>query len=1794
MFTLEGYNLSTKLYQGTKTVVYQAVRTLDQKTVTIKFMNTEYPTATDLNKLRHEYEITKNIHSNRIIKVLELASYGNSLALILEHFGDGQSLKTLISQQPLNLNTFLEIATQLAEILAELHQQHIIHKDIKPSNLIICRETSQVKLTDFGISSFLPHGQTLSHPHILEGTLAYMSPEQTGRMNRIIDYRSDFYSLGITFYEMLVGKLPFQSDDPMELVHSHIAKQPTPPHQLNSDIPPQLSTVVMKLLAKIAEERYQSAYGLKADLQMCLNQLQATGKIGGFVIGYRDVSDKFQIPQKLYGRETEIETLLTVFDKVCQGQSQMMLVSGHSGIGKTLLVQEIYQAIGGQKRGYFTSGQFDQFQRNIPYSAVIKAFENLIKLLLTESESQLQQWQQKLQNALGANAQLIIDVLGEVELIIGKQLPVPTLPPAESQNRFNWVFQNFIKVFTQPEHPLVLFLDNLQWADTASLKLLQHLITAADNHHLFVIGAYRDNEIGAAHPLQLTLDNIQNAGVSVERMSLPPLALLHINQLIADTLNYPLAPTKPLAEIVLAKTQGSPFFVNEFLKSLHAEQLLTFVPPTEQRIFGWHWDLVKIQAREITDNVVELLAAQIQRLSKNTQYILQLAACIGHQFLLETLIAVSEKQPTETLNLLQEAVTAGLVFPLNSMVLTTEYKFAHERIQQATGSLISEESRQKIHTLVGQRLLQNTPPEQLTEQIFAIVNHLNLGQRFIISKEKRNELAQLNRMAGQKAKASAAYEQAYKYLLIGIDLLAENSWRHQYDFTLALTVEAAELAALNGDFDKTESLIEAVLQNAKSLLEKVKAYEIRMQAYKAQNQLQETITIGLAVLAQLGVKFPNAPTKWDFSLGSITTKLALAGKNIDNLCDLPTMTQPKMLAAMRIMLSISPPVYTIMPKLLPLIVFKRVKLSIKYGNAYESVPAYASYGYILSGIKEEIERGYQFGQLALRLLEQNQTKELKARIFQIVYGVITHSKEPIQASLQPLLEAYQSGIETGDFESAAMSATNYAIHAYFVGDELTKVEHKLATYAGFFTYLKQETSLSLNHIYRQAILNLTGKTSDSPPLCLIGDVYNEEQMLPLHLEAQAKGLVFQVYYLKMTLCYLFRAYPQAFENATLAEQYLEKVIGSPVVPLFHFYDSLARLAMYPEALPSERRGILDKVEANQKKMNKWAHHASKNYLHKFYLVEAEWARVLRSDSDAREFYDKAIALAQYNEYVNEEALAYELAGQFYLAKGQRKLAYVYLRDAHYAYSRWGATAKVKDLETRYPQILAKKHFSCPFVLPEKPNLSECRDCTHHTTHATHATTSTVSATAHGTATVLDLNSVLKASQAIAGEIMLKRLLSKLMKIVVENAGAQSGFLLINQNGQWRIEAKYIVTGIQENDEPGVQEFKNPEVQQSRSEEHTSKNTGEPAIEVLCSESLETSEELSAGIIHYVARTKEYVVLNDATRVGSFTNDPHILKRQPKSILCVPLLNQGNTMGILYLENNLVTGVFTPKRLEMLHLLTSQIAISIENARLYASLEDKVKERTKDIEAQNTQLIELNEQLLKLNQDKSEFLGIAAHDLKNPLSAIQGLSRMIETDYDEMSKEEVMNLAQMISIVSQQMFELIKNLLDVNQIESGKIKLSLQMLDIKPILQWLLKDYRERAKAKNIQLHFQYQNQAYHAYVDESATRQVLDNLLSNAIKYSPPGKHIYIHLSQQERTLRCAVQDEGPGLTDKDQQQLFGKFSRLTPRPTGDEHSTGLGLFIVKKLVEAMNGRVWCESELGKGTTFIVKFSATI
>ncbi|MEG5162966.1 AAA family ATPase [Microcoleus sp. AT3-A2] len=1494
MLSIPGIAVQKLLYESTNSLVYRAIREADHQPLILKLLKESYPTPQELLRYRTEYRITRELKEAGVVQVYDLQKYQNSLVIFVEDFG-GESLKILIQQRKFSLKEFLQIAIAATETLGQIHSANIIHKDINPSNIVFNPTTGQLKIIDFGISTQLTREMpTLKNPNVLEGTLAYISPEQTGRMNRSIDYRTDFYSLGVTFYELLTGKLPFETEDALEIVHCHIARQPLPPHEIKPEIPLIVSQIVSKLMAKNAENRYQTALGLKQDLEMCLVQLQETDSIEEFDLGTLDLTDHFLIPEKLYGRETEVDNLLAAFERVRNASAEMMLVAGFSGIGKTAVVNEVHKPIARQ-RGYFIKGKYDQFQRNIPFSAFVQAFRELMGQLLSESDAQLHRWKNLILTAVGESGQVLIDVIPELEHIIGAQSPALELSGSAAQNRFNLLMQKFVQVFTQAEHPLVMFLDDLQWADSASLKLLQLLME--DTGHLLVLGAYRDNEVSPAHPFMLTVDEIVKSGATVNTITLQPLSLGDLNQLVAETLICDLSFAGPLTELVYQKTKGNPFFSTQFLKALHEDGQIIFNPPQSPLSKGgskggWQCDINQVKFADASD-VVEFMAAQLQKLPAITQDALKLAACIGAQFDLETLAIVSEELPEETESALWKALQEGLILVIsegynfiqsdsqspNQSVANPTYKFLHDRVQQAAYSLIPDDQKQATHLKIGQLLLQSSSDIETEEKIFDIVGHLNQGIELIDQLSEHSALAQLNLEAGRKARNSTAYAAANIYLQTGIELLTPQCWQTQYELALNLYVAAAEIAYLNGDFDGMEQIAALVVQEAQTILDRVKIYEIKIAAQTAQSKVLETIAVAREALLQLGIELPAEPD--EAKIGKALQALAalLGHRKIEELVDLPVMTNPQTQAAMQLSGMLFPPIFQGMPGLLPLLSSTMVSLSLSFGNAPASTVGYAMHGMVFCAFLQEVETGYGFGQLALSLLDRLNVPEFKSTVLLLFGGWIQHRQESLLATIPTLKEGYRLGMETGDFVDAGYNIYICFYTYLFAGVELDTWEPEIASYRAVMAQLKQYSARIYLDMIQQTVQNLR-ETRIRPDL-LIGSAYDETVMIPKHYQDNEFTAIACACIFKLLLAYCYGNYTAALDHISQVKQYLMGVSGSAFVPIFHFYAALTHLALFRAQPAIEQTEILALVETHQSTLQQWAQNAPMNYLHKWYLVEAEQQRVLGNKAEAIEMYDRAIEGAKENKYVNDEALANELAAKFYSEWGKTKVAQSYIFEAYYCYVEWGATAKVTDLETRYPQLFA-------VTQPGRKN-----------------TQTTVAMTTTGSGNHLDISAVMKASHAISGEIMLDKLLSSLMKILIENAGAQRGYLILLSQGQLLIEAEGAINSEQ--------------------------------VTVLQSIPVEDCQELSSAIVNYVSRTQESVVLDDAARSGQFTNDRHIRKYQPKSILCVPLINQSQIISIVYLENNLTAGAFTPERVEILKVLSGQAAISIQNSKLYTEV-----------------------------------------------------------------------------------------------------------------------------------------------------------------------------------------------------------------------------------------------------------------
>ncbi|ALF56047.1 serine/threonine protein kinase [Nostoc piscinale CENA21] len=1786
---IPGYIITEELYNGSRTIVYRAIRETDSLPVVIKLLKNTHPSFRELLSFRNQYTIAKHLNSPLIVQIYSLEPYQNGYALVMEDFS-GISLKAWrVGVKEQSLQEFLEIAIALCNTLDILYRERIIHKNIKPANILINPATKQVKLIDFSIASLLPREtQTLVNPNVLEGTLAYISPEQTGRMNRGIDYRTDFYSLGVTFYELFTGKLPFRANEPMELVHSHLAKLPEKLSNPKTELPSVLGEIVMKLMAKNAENRYQSALGLKFDLENCLQQLEAIGEIKSFEISTRDVCDRFLIPDKIYGRKAEVQTLLQAFDRVSFGATEMMLVAGFSGIGKTAVVNEVHKPIVRQ-RGYFIKGKYDQFQRNIPFSAFVQAFRDLMEQLLTESDVRFQQWKTKILEAVGENGQVIIEVIPELSRIIGEQPPAIELSGTAAENRFNLLFQKFTQVFTSASHPLVIFLDDLQWADSASLKLMQLLM--ADTSHLFIIGAYRDNEVNPTHPLMLTLNEITKSQAKINTITLAPLSQVQVNKLVADTLKCSEDVAWHLSVLIYQKTKGNPFFATQFLKALHQDGLIQF----DFEIGCWQCNLSEVTAQAVTDDVVTFMSWQLQKLPLSTQDVLQLAACIGNSFDLATLAIVSQQSEIETAAALWKALQEGLILPIgdiykfyvgkenqartseNQLIVT--YKFLHDRVQQAAYSLIPDDQKQTTHYQIGQLLLKQISAQAREDRIFEIVNQLNYGTALISEQTQRDELAQLNLIASRKAKNSTAYQAAREYATVGLSLLGQNTWQQQYEMTLALHELAAEVALLNGNFEAMEQFIDTVIEQAHSLLEKVNVYCIRIQSQIFQSKLTCAIALAQPVLQQLGATFPQTPTPSDWQQEIQEIEELIGDRQIADLVNLPQMQDAEKLAILKICNIISPAAYLTGSPLYPLLNTLSVKLSIQYGNTSNSTFGYVNYGNILCNFFQIVDTGTQFGSLALQIISKLDAKASKTEILMILGIFIVHRKSHIQETLPLLQEGYTSALEFGNLVLAGYNGHTFCLNSFWCNQPLATLEQDMSAYCHSLMQINQLTTANYCRIYWQPVLNLLGVGEHTT--FLSGKALEETEFLQ-QLQSANDGYGLYIFHLyKLMLCFLFGEIEPAKNHAIEVRRYFMAGAGLVTEPVFYLYDSLLTLAQLNPELDATSAALQSVIE-NQTRLQRWADHAPMNYQHKMDLVEAEKYRVLGKNYEAGDYYDRAISLAKANGYIQEEALANELAAKFYLDWSKVKVAAGYMQEAYYCYAKWGAKAKVADLEKRYPQLLA------PILQQTRSTLS-----INETIIPLGTVTSTSSATSNSSISdTLDLKAIIKASHTISSEIELEKLLASLLRIVIENAGANKCVLMLLRDSRLLIKGS-ITQGTQ------------------------------PAV--LQRIPVEDSQDIPHKLIYKVKHNNQTVVLMDATTDPTLANDPYIVRQQPKSILCSPILHQGKLIGILYLENNLVTGAFTSDRVELLNSLCAQAAISLENARLY--------ERSQEYAQQLEQALHnlQNAQLQIVQSEKMSALGNlvagVAHEMNNPLGFIAASIKQAKptiTDifahlklYQETfpnKSEEIEDHAESIDL--EYSLEDLPKMLDSMTLACNRLK------NISTSLRTFSRADRDYKVPFNIhegidstililkhRLKANEQRPAIEVVTNygnlpqiecfPGQLNQVFMNILANAIDAldeSNIGRNladiqanpnrITITTDLADFGVKIAIADNAQGMSEEIKQKIFDNL--FTTKAVGK--GTGLGLAIAKQIIEETHGgKLSCHSVLSQGTEFIIE-----
>ena len=1494
------YAITETLHEGSRSTLLRAVRTTDGRPALLKVLDPRRSGPDDIDRLKHEYAIGKMLDIRSIVRPIALETYDGLPALVMEDFG-GESLDRLLGA-PLEIERFLQLAVRIAAAVAELHRHDVIHSDIKPQNIIV-GPTGEVKIADLGLASRLPREHTPPQsPRQIAGSLPYMSPEQTGRMNRAVDSRIDLYSLGITFYQMLTGRLPFDAHDPLEWIHAHIARTPPSPSEVVPGVPEMIARIVTKLLAKMAEDRYQSARGLAHDLERCVEPWSAHGEIPLFPLGERDVSDRLQIPQRLYGREEGVGCLLRASDRVvATGRPELLLVSGYSGIGKSSRVRELRKPVA-QERGIFLSGKFDPTARGIPYAALVQPFTALVRDLLTEAEEQVEGTRRALQEALGVNGKLMVDLIPALGLLLGEQPPVPEVPPAVAERRFRRVFGSFVGVFAKLTRPLALFLDDLQWADAGSLRLLEDMLSDADTRYLLVIGAYRDNEVSPSHPLLRALERLEKTHAAVSRLILSPLDLEHVVQLVADTVRVDPESARPLAALVHEKTGGNPFFVIQFLRTLERERLLTL----DEARLCWRWDIARIKAQEYTDNIVDFMVRKLHGLPERTQDVLETAACIGRKVEVGLLSLVQQAPEEQIFFDLWDALREGLIEHAPGA-----YLFAHDRVQQAAYLLLPEARRSELHLRIGRQLAAHTPPEGEDARLFDVVTQLDAGAALITEPEERTWVAELNLRAARKAKAAAAHRVAVGYLVAGASLLGDDAWERNDELMYALSLERAECELVSGALDEAERLFPVLLRRARSRVDRAAAYRLKIDAHTLRGEDAEAIESVLECLRMFGIEMSPHPSTEEVEEAYHEVWRSLGSRSIEELVDLPLMADPEMQAAMDILARLYAPAHHSDNNLLSLHLCHGVNISLVYGNAAASTQAYGWFGLILGPVFHRYQEGYRFARLALDLVERRQFLAYKAKA-NLAMRIISYWTQPVDTLSGYARAAFEAALETGDLPVACFSCYQTVMGMVIRGHPLPEVHREAERGLDFVERAGCRDMQGIIVSIERFVQAMRGRTRHL-------STYDDDRFSEAEFEADIardgmQTLLFYHHALKLMARFLSGDHEAALAAGEKSEALLWAGLIAPQCHYFHFYRALTLAAVFDQRSPEEQRETLDVLAAHRAQLREWAENYPPTFHGPYALVSAEIARVRGQDLEAMRLYEEAIRAASENGFVQNTALAHELAARFYRGRGFNLTADAYLREAHTCYARWGADGKVEQLERQSPRLLEQRPLTPAATFLARPEQ-------------------------------IDMLSLIKASQAISSEIVLERLVRMLFHVVLEQGGAQRGCLILARSGFLCVEA-----------EASIEE-------------------SVVTTKLLPPEPFSTSPLVPVSIIHYVVRTKELVMLDDAALSSTYASDPYVVRVKPRSLLGLPILRQGEVIGLLYLENNLVTGAFTPERLEALSLLASQAAISLEIA-LLLSREQSARAAAEEAERRSAFLAEAGE-ILSESLDYKETLGRVA-------------------------------------------------------------------------------------------------------------------------------------------------------------------------------------------------------------------------
>jgi predicted ATPase/class 3 adenylate cyclase len=1485
------YKISEQLQADSRFVLFRAKTVENGHGVILKVPRNPYPSQVALNKLKSEYTLlTRSSHPN-ILAAQQIEPFENSIALVLEDV-EGAPLSQQFQHTPCTLDRFLSVAITLTDSIRYLHGNRIIHKNINPGNILLKPDNGVLKLTGFGLATELSREAIQPDAREIADTdLGYISPEQTGRMNRVVDHRTDFYSLGAVFYRMLTQRPPFASHDPMEMIHSHLARTPQPAHEVRSDIPLMLSRIIQQLLAKNAEDRYQSANGLLHDLNLCRQYLAEQGQIENFDIRTKDVSDQFRISDKLYGRKNELEDLRKTFEEAQQGNSGVVLVSGYSGVGKSRLISELKKSVG-QSRGYFVSGKFDQFRRDIPLSSLLTAFRNLMRQILSESDEEIDSWRKAVLDAVGTNGSILNDVIPEMENLIGPQPAVAELPPVETNNRFNHVFSSFVQVFTQAEHPLCLFLDDLQWIDSATRQWIESHLIRGDFSHFLLIGAYRDNEVSASHPLMLMLDRLHQSHIPIKTIQLQPLDQETLGQMIADTLMQRPEQCTDLTALVYQKTNGNPFFSRQCLHSLNDSGAIYF----DEGEHTWKYHLAQAKQAGISDNVVDLMSSQIDRQPEAVQTLLQTAACIGNEFDLGLLERVSGYGRDEVVQLIEAAKQAGLIVPVYSWNRDEEddYRFLHDRVQQAALAQVEEEKRKSTRYQIGRLLLESAYISEAEDKIYDIADHLNYASSLIRDPVEINQLIHINLAASIRAKNATAYDKSLQFVRQAMDYVPAPAWDTHSELTRDLYLQRAEAEHLTGNHTEAEPYYDLAIEHAESVIDKARVYQRKIHYYSNQRKFKQAYQTGREAVRKLGVRLPPSFIPPLLIKEFIEYTFRVRGKKIADIVHQKEMTDEKLKMAILLMATFARAAYQMRPELCVLVAAKMVNVCLKHGNTDGGFIGYLAFGPIFQGaILNRKQTGFDFGQLTLALVERFNSLSYKSETHFVVGYFAMPWRRPAVEMEQYWQIAYEAGLETGDLFHTSCACCG-TIQSYFMrGMPFDEIQKAADRYIEFLTRIENTEAIGTIRSVLQAIRNLKGETTH--PDSFDSSDFNEAAFLDQLSHSTSRHFAHYYYINKAFIHYLWGSYDQAFTMINISSQYLKDSPGMLHTAEHYFLKGLILCALYPNATKTQQFRWNRTISSLLSRFKKYAAGCPSNFIHKCQLLEAEYLRVTNHISQAEQAYNAAIQSAMTHGYAHITALANLRLASFHESSGRHRLTLFHLRDAQYGFGLWGATAMIEALQRKYPELSTQEESHLAAKAVGGNDGAALR----------------VKRTGS-----IDLASVLKSAEAISREIRLHDLITSMLKIIVENAGAERIVLFLNKSDRLVAEAEYEVKDDDIRFLPQIL---------------LAQYTGAPR-----------------SVIQLVTHSLQPVILQDASHESDFMSDPYFQSEKTRSVLCAPLVQQGKLIAIVYLENNLATGAFTQERIEVLTLLSSQMAISIENALHYETLEEKVIERTREL------------------------------------------------------------------------------------------------------------------------------------------------------------------------------------------------------------------------------------------------------